>query len=126
MVWTSSKEDHSARVELTNMLSELGLCSNFKLRVSSRPWQEFQSRYGQLHGSLKPEDRTKDEIRRYVYGKLEDRLRDTAGIQSLAEDIVEKAEGVFLWVFLAVEASLNEQLRDVDLMRDRVAKLPPI
>ena len=112
--------------DLVDLLQTLAACDHLKLCVSSRPWNVFDSAYGRLQTTLKLEDLTRNDINTYVYGRLSHVLQNASEFHSLAAEIVNKAQGVFLWVFLAVE-SLREGFDEGDtvkIMRQRVAEFP--
>ncbi|KAF2441831.1 hypothetical protein P171DRAFT_465451 [Karstenula rhodostoma CBS 690.94] len=104
-----------------------------KVCVSSRQWNVFEDAYGRdASRLLYLEDLTRGDIEDYVRSKFEEHTAITMfsiaedGYDGLIEDIVNKAEGVFLWVFLVVR-SLCEGLTngdDVYLLQERVRRLP--
>ncbi|KGO76158.1 hypothetical protein PITC_091830 [Penicillium italicum] len=127
-------EYHGDHVELVNLLCELVRCNqNVKLVVSSRPWNAFQVAFGDgKYSSLPLEDLTKNDISLYVQAKLgehdtyrkyisEDSLR---GID-LVHEVVSKANGVFLWVYLVVR-SLQRGLDNEDRLTDLHRRLQAI
>jgi hypothetical protein len=90
-----------------------------KFCLSSRPWPIFQDIYRETPG-LKVQDMTYDDIKLYVADNLErnrntqDLLdEDPEGSSGLIEELVNKADGVFLWVVL-VAKSLISGLRNGD------------
>ena len=100
--------------EIARVLDSLRRWPKIKLCVSCRPWNEFLDAYkstNDLHISL--EDLTRDDIKLYVYQTLEENARFRAlkvtdsRSQSLLQEIVEKARGVFLWVVLVVKSLLT-------------------
>ena len=97
--------------EITKVLHDLRRWPNIKLCVSCRPWNEFLDASNpaiDLHIAL--EDLTREDIKLYVCQTLEDNARFRAlqardsRTQSLLQEIVEKARGVFLWVVLVVRS----------------------
>lgn len=104
-----------------------------KVCVSSRQWNVFEDAYGtDASRLLYLEDLTRGDIETYIRSKLEEHTAMTMfsiagdGYDDLVEDIVTKAEGVFLWVYLVVR-SLCEGLTngdDVFLLQERVRRLP--
>ncbi|KAJ6789503.1 hypothetical protein PWT90_07163 [Aphanocladium album] len=74
--------------------------NSVKICVSSRPWVEFEDAFGRGDCSkLYMHELTKDDMRKYVQDLLSLKGADS---ESLVENIVEKAEGVFLWAFLVL------------------------
>jgi len=107
---------------------------NIKLCVSSRPWNVFEYAFKQ-RPSLMLHHLTKDDILRYVGDKLHIgeafenfvRAEGPTAAESLGLNIAEKAQGVFLWVYLVVRSLLDGLTggeRHVDLQR-RLDDLPP-
>lgn len=104
-----------------------------KVCVSSRPWNEFEKAFGQdLSNKLYMQDLTRGDIELYVRDTLESDIgfqelkqRDNRCLD-LVRDVVEAANGVFLWVFLVIRSLLEGLTNDdriVDLQR-RLRLLP--
>lgn len=103
-----------------------------KLCVASRPWEVFRDAL-QHNPRLQMEDLTHNDIQNYVTCRLQDNpnfdkfvTSDPVLGQSIIESIVEKAQGVFLWVELVV-SSLIVGLRSGDRIPDlqrRLDRLP--
>jgi len=124
--------------ELVELLEGMPSSSNIKFCVSSRPWNEFRNVWDQdSRRRLYLEELTGDDIRTYVRTKLEcnkafqEMQRESGGDKSvdcgeLIREIVQKARGVFLWVFLVVR-SLLRGLSNADSiadLHDRLRELP--
>ncbi|KAJ2898660.1 hypothetical protein MKZ38_003773 [Zalerion maritima] len=122
---TDQNTDHQ---DLAMVLRKWASSPNVKICVSSRPYVEFQQTF-RLRMCL--HDLTKGDVRRFVqsnmkkepnYRKLEDGHLDP----DIVEDIVERAEGVFLWVRL-VTRSIVDGIRhrlSPEMLRKRLDKLP--
>lgn len=96
-----------------------GANSNVKLCVSSRPWIQFERAFGmQDKWKLYMQDLTREDMVKYATDLLGDRGRQS---RSLVDMIVEKAEGVFLWVFLVLR---NIGYLDTESTRKKLAKIP--
>lgn len=104
---------------------------NLKLCVSSRPLLAFCTAFDELPG-LKLQDLTEPDISRYVHDHLGGGGRNkrigryAMEAKALEEDIVAKAQGVFLWVKLVVRSlakGISDYTRISDLRR-RVDHLP--
>ncbi|KAF2497244.1 hypothetical protein BU16DRAFT_581203 [Lophium mytilinum] len=119
-------------MELVDFLICLTKSPNIKVCLSSRPWNVFENAFEHLTRKLRVQDLTRDDIRCYVrdsinqdarFAKL--KVRDPRS-QDLVEEIVDKADGVFLWVVLVVR-SLKQGLLNADniaTLRKRLRKLP--
>lgn len=96
-----------------------------KMCVASRPWNVFEEAFGQNRNcKLYLQELNKPDIEIYVNNKLRGRPEfqrlqiHASGADKIVDEIVEKSQGVFLWVFLVVR-SLIEGLRN----RDRPSQL---
>lgn len=121
--------DQSALVDLIEQLAEY---PNVKCCLSSRPYRAFTDAFG-LRAMLKLQDLTEPDIRAYVSDKLKILPRahpsmtsNPSRVSLIKKEIVRKAEGVFLWVDLAVKDQL-EGIRNgdsIDLLEQRLCLLP--
>ncbi|KAL9115090.1 MAG: hypothetical protein Q9227_000884 [Pyrenula ochraceoflavens] len=105
------KEDGAIR--LLQLIDEMGKIQNIKICVASRPEHHFQKRFGQCQ-HLRLQDLTEGDMERYAKKTLEPRLKDLNGLRGdVVSQLVQKAEGVFLWLHLAAH-SLIEGLENGD------------
>ena len=101
-----------------------------KLCISSRPLNLFEDMLGRFPGLIIHE-KTHQDIAAYVRSTINAQITGRSGeqkreVELLAEEVVEKASGVFVWVKLVVD-DLAQGLLDGDSMsqlRDRLATLP--
>ena len=118
---------------LVEFLDHLTKSPHVKLCVSSRPWNVFKARYDS-HDNLRLvlQDLTSDDMLNYAQNLLQDdeRFLHLASREpkalSLAIQIRDKADGVFLWVYL-VTRSLQRGLGEHDDLRElerRLARTP--
>ena len=123
--------DHKELIDVIKYLKE---SKSIKLCVASRPWNVFEAAFGgDPVRKLYLEDLNYSDIKTYVIGKFseEPHLKDAIGRDSryneIIEEIISKARGVFLWVYLVVNSlleGLGNDDRIVDLQR-RLRKFPP-
>ena len=114
---------------IIGVLESLRSWPDIKLCISSRPWNEFIDAFGRPSDpQLALEDLTREDIEVYVRDTLEEnsrfktlRVRDNRS-QDLVQEIVDKAQGVFLWVRLVVK-SLLTGLRNADRISDLQRRL---
>jgi hypothetical protein len=101
---------------------------NVKLCIASRPWLSFQDSF-KKQPTLCLEHQTKSDISTYVndhfrnnehYIRLID--HDPLAGKILLHEVVNKASGVFLWVYLVTQ-SLLEGLSNEDTMSDLQVRL---
>ena len=117
---------------LLDLIEGLKQFSWIKFCVSSRPCPLFRERLGSS-AMLKLQDLTKSDMRKYVTDELNHALlkASQAQLSSLRLDhtierILRKAEGVFLWVKLAVRDQIEGiwDKDDVDQLERRLEALP--
>lgn len=121
--------------QMLQLLQGLASAKNVAICVSSRPWEVFQQAFAtsaeEDHALILHQHTTAD-IALVVQSTLQthwsneqDRLPD---IDKLVEEVVKKAEGVFLWVRLVLLREVIPGLRyadDMTKLRHRISKLPP-
>ena len=120
--------------EVVDLIQSFTRSEDIKFCLSSRPWNVFELAFGNgIFPQLRLEDLTKEDIRRFVRDKLEDddafrkfREGEAEACDHLVNEVVQRAHGVFLWVFLVVRSlttGLANADRIVDLQR-RLDSLP--
>jgi hypothetical protein len=114
---------------LVELLDSLRIFSNLKLCVASRPWPLFEDSYGADEATkLYMQRYNAEDIEKVVHDKLTahpsfKKLRQAEPEADLiCREIVQKAHGVFLWVYL-VTRSLLEGLRNRDRVSDMKRRL---
>ena len=119
---------------ISKLMLDLGRCPDVKLCVSSRPWNIFEDGFGRdPTRKLYVHESTQADIRRYAESRLSDHPRwlessssDVKLMESLASEITERAQGVFLWVILVIRL-LREGITNYDSVADlwkRLESLP--
>ena len=111
--------------ELIRLLQGFSRPNNIKICASSRPWNVFKRAFGRgSHPMLRLEDLTRKDITLYVRETLEQndlfnelKKRENAHCVELVDEVVSKAQGVFLWIFLVVR-SLITGLTNADRITD--------
>jgi hypothetical protein len=114
--------DHA---ELVKVLQMFPVSPDIKLCISTRPWTLFKDAFGgNAKTYLTLEELTQDDIKLYVKTKLEEdpgflklKAKDHRS-QELIQELVDKANGVFLWVFLVVRSLLSGLNTSEDRMCD--------
>ena len=125
-------EFHGDHVTLLNLISVFRKITTVKFCLSSRPYPPFKHELGSSP-MLKLQDLTEPDIRKYVSDNLEGTPLKaswvpypSSWIEEAVHTIVQKAEGVFLWVRLAVRDQF-EGIRngdDTEQLRERLQILP--
>ncbi|KAM5360167.1 hypothetical protein ACJZ2D_013928 [Fusarium nematophilum] len=108
------------------------LSVHVKFCVSSRPWPVFRDIFHNIP-TLKVQDFNRRDIEHFVQANLTESTHwkylsamSPTDAESVMREIVERADGVFLWVVLVVR-SLIKGLRNGDLffhLRQRLSQLP--
>ena len=118
---------------LIKIIDALAQHPNYKVCVSSRPWNQFLHTIGKSsHGSLQLHLYTKDDIERFARESLMDRQKkfrsriDQSQYDKLVSEIGNRAQGVFLWVRLVVHSLREGQSNSdpVSLLRKRLNEIP--
>ncbi|KAL2822236.1 hypothetical protein BDW59DRAFT_149607 [Aspergillus cavernicola] len=117
---------------LIDMLCSIVRNPNIKILAASRPWLVFQDAF-QEFPKLALQDLTRGDIEIFAHDSLYNHPRfsrllslEPERAPQLVHEIVDKASGVFLWVYLVVR-SLLEGLTNADRMVDlqrRLQELP--
>jgi len=117
--------------ELLTFLMSLSKSETVKICVSSRHYPEFQNAF-ECFPRLRLEDLTRDDIKTVVEDRLgalsEFKLLQQVHPQAsthLISNVVQKAQGVFLWVYLVVR-SLRQGVIDGDSMAALTRRLEEI
>ena len=125
-------EFHGDQSTLLDQIRDLRQNTRVKFCLSSRPDQIFRQELGSS-AMLRLQDLTGRDIRRYASDKLRrapmkvSQVSDPLfSLDSIIDIIVRKAEGIFLWVDLAVRDQLQGIRNGDDAMqlRDRLELLP--
>jgi hypothetical protein len=108
-------------IDLISFLKQLHRSHNVKLCVSSRPWNIFKDEF-RTYPSLRMELLTKADIETYVRERIgssptfqELRRPFAPDVGELESQIIDKADGVFLWVVLVAESLINTARENNDL-----------
>lgn len=120
-------------LEAIDLIKDLSSIPNVKIIASSRPIPSCETEFA-FGPKLRLQDLTHDDIQHYVKTTLGPHMRmdtmydvDEERASQIIQDIVKKANGVFLWVVLACR-SIREGLAASDNLselEERVDDLPP-
>lgn len=98
---------------LTELIGDLIQNLNVKVCVSSRPYRAFETAFGGFP-KLRLQDLTEQDIRTYATDRLSSLSRtkllvagNPSWIPKTVDAVLRKAEGVFLWVKLAVDDQIE-------------------
>lgn len=96
------ESDDGDRRDILNLLFDLCLNTNYcvvKAFIASRPVSQSKRSISKFHNIITLQDETKSDISRFASSFLKE-LEFTGFLDQAMEYIVEKAQGVFLWVQL--------------------------
>ncbi|SMR64423.1 unnamed protein product [Zymoseptoria tritici ST99CH_3D1] len=120
--------------EVVQLLQDLSGCKSVKICASSRPWQIFLESFAtgiNDRHTLQLHLHTIKDIEKVVHKELGPRMLSMQGgrdgLQQLITDIIDKAQGVFLWVSLVIHKELLPGLRHHDsmnMLRERLRSIP--
>ena len=118
--------------DLITFVQNMLLRTSVKVCSSSRPHKAFEDAFGSS-SKLRLQDLTSKDIQKYVTDKFQDVpqlnsmiKRNEHEMNELKEQIVDRAEGVFLWVSLAVKDQIDGLRCDdsPEQLQERLASLP--
>lgn len=123
------------RTRLIEVIRKIGDSDKIKICTSSRPWLEFSDAFGgrDCQWKLHLQEYTRGDIQQFVKDELQgsadfDRLqkRDRVAAGNIVGEITERAQGVFLWVFLVVRSLLRGlcYADDISDLQRRLRELP--
>lgn len=116
--------------DLCDTIVDLSNCPNVKLCISSRPWNRFTEYFGS-RPTLSIHELARNDIRSYAQQELSRHPRwgsldnENGTRDSMVTEIVQRAQGVFLWVVLVVR-QLREGLTNYDTSKDLWKRLDRI
>jgi hypothetical protein len=99
-----------------------------KVCFNSRPWEALKDHFSSYPGS-KLQDYTRHDIAEYAAGSLASSVVADLRIIQLIPDIISRANGVFLWLKLALRelfdtASLGLEVASLQLLEEKLRMLP--
>ncbi|KAI9147598.1 hypothetical protein HJFPF1_12627 [Paramyrothecium foliicola] len=122
-------EFHGDLNDLVSLIQALACSDSIKICVASRPWVQFHEAFGQIKWQLRVENLTGEDIRTYVqdnlcgnkrFVDLQRNMTDKADF--LKHEIANRADGVFLWVYL-VTRNLLRGLTNADGISTLIERL---
>ncbi|OAQ96647.1 hypothetical protein LLEC1_04289, partial [Akanthomyces lecanii] len=125
--------DHAVIINLFKSLATGDGSDKVKLCLSSRPWAVFQDAFEFAVPNLKLQELTYGDMQQFVSENLiqSSDMRailehDATKGSKFVDALIDRADGVFLWVRLAVEKILERFAKDdgVDGLVDLLATLP--
>ncbi|OIW26018.1 hypothetical protein CONLIGDRAFT_635794 [Coniochaeta ligniaria NRRL 30616] len=121
-------EFDGAEEDIIKVVKQLAASNHVKVCVSSRPWPAFLAEWNPTDQNLKVQDFTKDDMDTYIRDLLAENerfvmmARADSRYYDLIQRISERADGVWLWVFLVVRDLLRD-MRDNEPYDQLVVRL---
>ncbi|EGX97073.1 hypothetical protein CCM_01732 [Cordyceps militaris CM01] len=122
--------DHAVLIDLFRSVATGPGSHQVKMCLSSRPWAVFADAFAFAVPNLKLQELTYGDMQRYVSEMLRQNSdmratldRDPADGARFVEALVDRADGVFLWVRLAVEKILERSSARADGVEALAAQL---
>lgn len=119
--------------EILAVLQKLTQSPHVKICASSRPWPAFEHALKKSGHVLIVQEFTKSDMREYVRGMLEEspafqelKMNHPERSQNLVSEIVTRAKGVWLWVYLVVRDLSRDvtNQEDFDFLEKRLDAIP--
>ncbi|KAF5590380.1 hypothetical protein FPANT_6019 [Fusarium pseudoanthophilum] len=123
----SDKDGYKA---LLGVVQRLTRCQGVKVCVSSRPETELVRRLENMKvKNLRLDDLTKPEMAVFLqkeFEKLPEELSAVLPLKQFKENLLEKAQGVFLWLYLATKSVMLGIMNgdDHEILSKRLDELP--
>ncbi|KAJ5263193.1 hypothetical protein N7478_010798 [Penicillium angulare] len=122
-------EPHGGVNKLFHLLNRFVAADRVKLCVSSRPEPRFGIKFAS-NPSIRMQDLTRSDIRKYTADFLKDLQLSPEDelYEKIQQQIGDKAEGVFIWVYLVlrnVKSGIEDYAESWDDIYHRIVKLPP-
>lgn len=126
-------EERRTQRDLLNTIRSLNYSPNIKICLSSRPWTEFLDEFGNDSNHLKLENLTRGDIKRYVNDHFKAHPQfgilnaQNAAYSDFIQLVLDRAQGVFLWVFLVMRELLKGLTHHDSLktLQTRLDRFPP-
>ncbi|KAH6976453.1 hypothetical protein BKA56DRAFT_589663 [Ilyonectria sp. MPI-CAGE-AT-0026] len=123
--------DEDGYFKLQGVIERMNTWNNIKVCVSSRPETQLVEGFETLGAtSIRLEDLTRPEMSTYVNKQLQQFSSDgrisAPTLWRLTDGLLHKAQGVFLWLFLATRSLVNgiHNRDDEDTLLQRLEQLP--
>ncbi|OTA54770.1 hypothetical protein K449DRAFT_426090 [Hypoxylon sp. EC38] len=100
--------------------------NKLKILFSSRPWETFQGQFAAVP-SIRVQDFTKGDIETYCWGIVDSKGEEiSTKLDHIVPIVINRADGVFLWVKLVLLELTNEALRgnDSDGLANILSSIP--
>jgi hypothetical protein len=127
-------DEYDGNHEVIDALVRLSQSGQTKFCASSRPWNMFNDTFNasKLKGNyLELHKHTRNDIAEYVEKEFGSQFSGLSEVyedwESLVREVIDRSEGVFLWVALVVKRELRPMLEDresISAIRSRLEEVP--
>jgi hypothetical protein len=127
-------DEYDGNHEVIDALVRLSQSGQTKFCASSRPWNRFNDAFkaSKLKGNyLELHQHTRSDIAEYVEKEFGSKFSGLSEVyqdwQPLVREVIDRSEGVFLWVALVVKRELRPMLEDresIAAIRSRLEEVP--
>jgi hypothetical protein len=127
-------DEYDGDYEVVDTLVRLAQSGHTKICASSRPWNKFETAFSGSKSAgnyVELHQHTRGDISRFVLEELKSTLRKLSRVDEdwmpLIFEVINRSEGVFLWVALVIKKELRPMLeaRDhVSFVRKRLNAVP--
>jgi hypothetical protein len=133
-IFIDGLDEYHGDQDLAKLLLQLANTGRAKVCASSRPWNKFEDAFAESRQRgtyLELHRHTQSDIAKVVDGELGAKLsrinRTGEEWKSLVQEVIDRAEGVFLWVTLVLKKELIpclENREDIDFLKKRLSTVP--
>lgn len=133
-IFIDGLDEYYGDYDLASYFASLTSTGRAKICVSSRPWNKFEDAFAgsrQRGSYLVLHRHTQPDIAKVVEAELGTKLtminRTSEEWKSLVQDVIDRAEGVFLWVTLVLKKEMIpclENREDIDFLKKRLRSVP--
>ena len=127
-------DEYDGDYEVVDTLVRLARSGHTKICASSRPWNKFETAFSDSKSAgnyLELHHHTRGDISRFVIEELRGTLSRLPRVDEdwmpLIQEVIDRSEGVFLWVALVIKKELRPMLEardDVAFVRERLNAVP--
>lgn len=109
---------------LLDMIRELSIAGKTKMCLASRPEPPLQRRLYDMP-QLRLQDLTASDLTQYVHDNIQESNFDNSNYDDFVRLLVDRAQGVFLWLVLVTKSVRNgfDNGDDIDIIKERVDSL---
>ncbi|KAI5861624.1 hypothetical protein GGS23DRAFT_598401 [Durotheca rogersii] len=125
-------DEYDGAVEhIIQVVNDLAESPAIKVCAASRPWPAFLAEWGTSPYAFKMQEFTRDDMESYVSGSFTSNkafssaARQDSRCHELVQEVVDRSQGVWLWVYLVVRDLLRD-IRDNEPYKYLQARLDSI